>query len=189
MSEARNLVSNISRGTGLLIFGKARSGRHRAGTYAARQDEEMAASYQTRVSFVRQLVPGWNRRGQHRQGLDTDRRFRLRNTTQEMCREVGLERTVTLGIWAITQKAVLAYRFDCPPDNRKKQVVDDQLRHTTVQICWVGATLNSAYLSLSTRRPSVAPGVARFRPSKTNKPLKHVAQRSADRLCTVPYRR
>jgi hypothetical protein len=46
MSEARDLVSKISRGTGLLIFGKARSGRHRAGTYAARQDEEIAAPYQ-----------------------------------------------------------------------------------------------------------------------------------------------
>ncbi len=150
MSDARNLFSKISRGTGLLIFSKARSGHHRAGTYAARQDEEIASPDQTPVSFVRQLVPSWNRLGQRRQGLDTDRRFRLKNTTQEMCREVGRERTVTLCVWAITQKAVFAYRFDCPRDNRKKQVVDDQLRHTTVQNCWVGATLNSTYLSLST---------------------------------------
>jgi hypothetical protein len=126
------------------ISGEARSGGHRAGTYAARQDEEIASPYQTRVSFVRQLVPRWNRLGQRRQGPDTDRRFRLKNTTQEVCREVGLERTVTLGVWAITQKEVKgvhASRFDCPRDNREKQVVDDQLRHTTVQICWVGATL------------------------------------------------
>jgi hypothetical protein len=58
-----------------------------------------------------------------------------------MCREVGLERTVALGVWAITQKAVHAYRFDCRHDDRKKQLVDDQLRHTTVQICWVGRNL------------------------------------------------
>jgi hypothetical protein len=78
-----------------------------------------------------------------------------------MCREVGLERTVTLGVWAITQKAVLIYRFDCPPGNRKKQVVDDQLRHTTVQICWVGATLNSTLFELI---HSPAVGCARRRP-------------------------
>ena len=57
---------------------------------------------------------------------------------------------MTLGVWAITQKAVHAYRFDCPSDNQKKQVVDDQLRHTAVQICRVGASLNSIYLSLFT---------------------------------------
>jgi hypothetical protein len=57
MSEARNLVSKISRGTGLLIFGKARSGRHRAGTYAARQDEEIASPYQTRVCLSDNLFP------------------------------------------------------------------------------------------------------------------------------------
>ena len=160
MSEARNLVSKISRGTGLLIFGKARSGRHRAGTYAARQDEEIASPYQTRVSFVRQLVPGWNRLGQRRQGLDTDRRFRLKNTTQEMCRDVGLEGAVTLGVWAITQKAVRADHLACPRDNRQEHAVDDQLRHTAVNICRVGAGLNSTYLSDPLRRQPVPPGVA-----------------------------
>jgi hypothetical protein len=63
-----------------------------------------------------------------------------------MCRDVGLEGAVTLGAWAITQKAVHAHRFDCPRDNRKKQVVDDQLRHTTVEICRVGATLAIPFL-------------------------------------------
>jgi hypothetical protein len=100
MSEARDLVSKISRGTGLLIFGKARSGRHRAGTYAARQDEEIASPYQTRVSFVRQLVPGWNRLGQRRQGLDTDRRFRLKNAYARdvpRCRARGRRDSMCLG--------------------------------------------------------------------------------------------
>ena len=78
---------------------------------AARQDEEIASPYQTRVSFVRQLVPGWNRLGQRRQGLDTDRRFRLKNTTQEMCRDVGLEGVVTVGVWAITQKSGACLSF------------------------------------------------------------------------------
>jgi hypothetical protein len=61
--------------------------------------------------------------------------------TQEMCREARLRLTATLGVWAIRQKAVQACRYERLGDNRKKQVVDDELRHTTVQICRLGATL------------------------------------------------
>jgi hypothetical protein len=82
-----------------------------------------------------------------------------------MCREVGLERTVTLGVWAITQKEVKgvhASRFDCPRDNREKQVVDDQLRHTTVQICWVGRNFGDAGKGgYSCPRKETAPGRGR----------------------------
>ena len=137
------LVFGRTIGNSLRISSEARSGRHRAGTYTARQHKWIASPYQTRVSFIRQLVTGWNRLGKRRRCLGTHRRIRLRKTTQEPCRQGQSRRTGDSRCLSRHAKSGACNRFARPRNNQKKRVVHDQLRHSADTICGVGATLLS----------------------------------------------